>query len=43
MSGKRYRVVMAPSAHRRFRKFDPPLQEKIKEEAKKLAQTPYGS
>jgi mRNA-degrading endonuclease RelE of RelBE toxin-antitoxin system len=32
---------MAPSAHRRFKKFAPPLQEKIKTEAQKLAEAPY--
>lgn len=32
---------MAPAAHRRFRKFPPPLQEKIKTEAKKLTDDPY--
>jgi len=41
MTGKRYQVVMAPAAHRRFRKFDPPLQEKVKAEAVKLAEDPY--
>jgi len=32
---------MAPSAHRRYKKFDPPLQSKIKEEARKLSEDPY--
>lgn len=41
MSGKRYRVVMAPAAHRRFKKSAPPLQERVKAEAKKLAEDPY--
>jgi mRNA-degrading endonuclease RelE of RelBE toxin-antitoxin system len=41
MTGKRYRVVMAPAAHRRFKKFAPTLQEKVKEEATKLAEDPY--
>jgi mRNA-degrading endonuclease RelE of RelBE toxin-antitoxin system len=41
MSGKRYSLVMAPAAHRRFRRFPPPLQEKIKIEAKKLTVNPY--
>ena len=39
-SGKRYQVLMAPSAHRRYRKFNPPLQQKIKQEALKLAEDP---
>jgi len=32
---------MAPAAHRRFRKFPPSLQERIKAEAKKLGDNPY--
>jgi len=38
MSGKQYQVFMAPSAHRRYRKFDPVLKQTIKEEANKLAE-----
>ena len=41
MSGKRYQVFMAPSAHRRYKKFDPLLKQKIKEEANKLSEAPY--
>jgi len=41
MSGKRYSLVMAPAAHRLFRKFPLPLQEKIKIEAEKLTDNPY--
>ena len=41
MSGKRYQVFMAPSAHRRYKKFDPLLKEKIKEEANKLSEDPH--
>ncbi len=41
MSGERYQIFMAPSAHRIYRKFDPHLQRKIKEEAKKLSEEPY--
>jgi len=41
MSGRRYQISMAPSAHRRYKKFDPGLQQKIKEEAKKLSEDPY--
>ncbi len=41
MNGKTYRVVMAPAAHRRFKKFAPLLQEKVKGEAIKLAEDPY--
>lgn len=40
-SGERYEIFMAPSAHRRYRKFDSHLQRKIKEEARKLAEDPY--
>lgn len=41
MSGKQYQVFMAPSAHRRYRKFDPVLKQTIKEEANKLAEDPH--
>jgi len=43
MSGERerYQVLMSPSAHRRYRKFDPHLQRKIKEEARKMSEDPY--
>ena len=40
-SGKRYQVFMAPSAHRRYKKFDPLLKQKIKEEANNLLEDPY--
>jgi len=41
MNGRRYQVFMAPSAHRRFKKFDPPLQQRIKKEAKRLSEDPH--
>ncbi|WP_048090099.1 type II toxin-antitoxin system RelE family toxin, partial [Candidatus Methanoperedens nitratireducens] len=41
MSGERYQILMAPSAHRRYKKFDTHLQRKVKEEAKKLSEDPY--
>ena len=41
MSGKKYRVFMATSAHRRYKKFDPALQERIKDESKKLSKDPH--
>lgn len=41
MNGKSYAIVMAPSAHKRYKKFDPNLQSKIKEKAKNIADTPY--
>ena len=41
MSGKQYQLFMASSAHRRYKKFDPPLQQKIKEETKVLSEDPH--
>lgn len=41
MNGRRYRIIMAPAAHRRFKKFAPLLQEKVKAEAQILAEDPY--
>jgi addiction module RelE/StbE family toxin len=41
MGGKRYQITMAPSAHRRYKKFDPLLQQKIREESGKLAENPH--
>ncbi len=41
MSGKRYQIIMAPSAHRRYKKFHPLLQQKIQQEAGKLAENPH--
>ena len=41
MSGKRYQIFMAPSAHRRYKKFDSYLKQIVKEEAKKLSKDPY--
>jgi len=32
---------MAPSAYKRYKKFDSHLQRKVKEEAKKLSEDPY--
>lgn len=40
-SGEPYTVVLAPSAHRLYKKFDSALQERIKAEAQKIAQSPY--
>ncbi|MFQ5846689.1 MAG: type II toxin-antitoxin system RelE/ParE family toxin [Candidatus Methylomirabilales bacterium] len=42
-SGEPYAVVIAPSAHRLYKKFDPALQERIKEEARKIARSPYAT
>ncbi len=39
--GKLYQILMSPSAHRRYRKFNLHLQRKIKEEARKLSEDPY--
>lgn len=41
ISGKPYQIFMAPSAHRRYKKFDSVLQQKIQEEARRLAEDPY--
>ena len=41
MSGKRYQIFMAPSAHKRYKKFDPLLKQKIKEEANKISVDPH--
>ncbi|MGA7877409.1 MAG: type II toxin-antitoxin system RelE/ParE family toxin [Desulfoferrobacter sp.] len=41
MSGSRYEIFMAPSAHKRFKKFNSRLRDKIKKEAQKLASEPY--
>jgi len=38
---ERYQILMSPSAHRRYRKFDSHLQRKIKEEARKMSDNPY--
>ncbi len=42
-SGEPYTVVLAPSAHRLYKKFDSALQERIKEEARKVARSPYSA
>lgn len=41
MSGDVYKVYMATSAHKRYKKYGTVLQEKIKEEARKLSENPY--
>ena len=41
MGGERYQVFMAPSAYRRYKKFDPILKRHIKEEANKLSDDPH--
>lgn len=40
-NGKSYRVVMAPSAHRRYKKFEPQLKRKVREEIGALAEEPH--
>lgn len=40
-SGELYAVVLAPSAHRLYTKFDSALQERIKQEAQKIGRSPY--
>ena len=41
MSGKRYQIFMAPSAYRRYKKFDLLLKKRIKVEANNLSEDPY--
>ena len=43
MSGdrRRYQIFMAPSAHKRYKKLDTHLQERIKVAARKLSEDPY--
>ena len=41
MSGRRYQIFMAPSAHKRYKKFDADLQRKVKDESEILAEDPY--
>ena len=38
---KRYQILMSPSAHKIYRKFDSHLQRKIKEKARKMSEDPY--
>ncbi|MCD4844533.1 MAG: type II toxin-antitoxin system RelE/ParE family toxin [Methanosarcinales archaeon] len=38
---KQYQIFMSPSAHRRYKKFDPRLQHKVKEKARELSEKPY--
>lgn len=42
-SSEPFAVVLAPSAYRLYKKFDSALQERIKEEAQKVARTPYAA
>lgn len=42
-SGEPYAVVLAPSAHRLYKKFDPALQDRIKEEVQELARSPHSA
>ena len=41
MSGRRCHVFMAPSAHRRYKKFNQGLQQKIRKESEKMSEDPY--
>ena len=43
MSGKKYEIKMAPACHRIYKKFDDPLKDRIKEESKKIAASPYSA
>ena len=42
-SGEPYAVVLAPSAHRLYKKFEPALQDRIKEEVQKVARSPQSA
>ncbi len=42
-SGEPYAVVLGPSAHRLYKKFDPALQGRIKEEALTIGRSPYAA
>ena len=41
MSGEKYEIFMARSAHRKYKKFPPNLKEKIKEESETIGNDPY--
>ena len=41
MSGKSYQIFMAPSAHKRYKKFDSSLQQKIQQETSRIAEEPH--
>ena len=43
MNGKKYEIKMAPACHRIYKKFDDPLKDRIKEESKKIATSPYSA
>ena len=38
---RHYQILMAPSAHKRYKKFETHLQERIKAAARKLSEDPY--
>jgi len=40
-NGKSYHILMAPSAHRRYKKFDALLKRRVREQVRKLAKEPY--
>ena len=40
MSGRSYQIFMAPAAHKRFKKYDKNLQERIKKESEKISENP---
>ena len=41
MSGREYQIFMAPYAHRRYKKFNPSLQQKVQQEALRLGKNPH--
>jgi len=42
-SGEPYAVLLAPSAHRLYKKFDPALQDRIRRKAQKVARSPQSA
>jgi hypothetical protein len=42
-SGEPNAIVLAPSAHRLYKKFAPALQERVKEEAQKISRAPHAA
>ncbi len=42
-SGEPYAVVLAPAAHRLYKKFDPALQDRIKEEVQQIVRSPQSA
>ena len=41
MNGRQYQIFMAPSAHKRYKKFNLSLQQRVQQEALRLAEDPH--